>query len=207
MIKKYDSVKMQAAVAADRAIRVARWVAEGNRAGYKLGKGGRNPANKTPLDVNEQADCSGATAHFCGYDRFQGYEDDGDERWVNTDAILYAARPDAVEKGFASTAAIDDHGEPMFRVVRKGEQVMPGDLLVYGSTKVSGVRVPGHVGMITAVPGSFVRGGTNWWKHLTVVHCSPSNSRKFGPGHAIAATDAAIWRKKGYIVRPTFYVT
>jgi cell wall-associated NlpC family hydrolase len=205
-IKVNPSVQVTGAEAAARAEKEAHNVATGLPAFYKLGTGGRNPANDYPQDDAGKCDCSGFIAWAVGYDRFQGYDVHGEERWINTDAILYAANPSAVEPMFDTTAALRPDGKPNFRLVERAEKVAPGDLLVYGSTHVAGARIPGHVGLIVNVGGDFVRRGANWWKHLSVAHCSPSNSKKFGPGHAIAVTDATIWHTKGYIVRPTFYL-
>jgi hypothetical protein len=144
---------------------------------YKLGTGGRHPDADAPWDHQRQCDCSGFVAWVLGYDRLQS-----DDVWINTDAIL------------AGRAGL-------FGPVAAAEPVSVGDALVYGSIHVNGERRPGHVGIITEVAAGFVRGGPEWWRDLRVAHCSPSNSRAFGSGHAIAETDARIWRSKGRIVR------
>lgn len=207
MIKSYGRLSLTAEQAATRAAGKVREVKAGLNAYYKLGTGGRNP-NAGPLNTLGQADCSGFVAWACGYDRFQGYHG-SQERWVNTDAILYAAYPSAVDDGFETEAGMDVGPDGkmigMFRRIGKHDAIKPGDILVYGSVMLGGERRPGHTGIIVSVHSDFVRGGDMWWNHLDVAHCSPSNSRKFGVGHAIFTTNAAIWRKKGYIVRPTFY--
>lgn len=212
MIKTYGRLSLTASDAVARASSICKKVKDGAAAYYKLGTGGRNPGVNSPLNALGQADCSGFVAWACGYDRFQGYHGSR-ERWVNTDAILYAAYPEAVEDGFENEAALDPdtsgNGKMvgMFRRIGKQDPIKPGDILVYGSTRVGGERRPGHTGIIVDVHDDFVRGGDLWWTNLGVAHCAPSNSRKLGSGHAIAVTSAAAWRKKGYIVRPVFYAT
>ncbi len=163
--------------AVDTCARVRGGGAGREQAFYRLGKGGRHPEADVPWDDQRQCDCSGFVAWVLGYDRYRG-----DDVWINTDAILV---------GKAG----------LFRTVPKEEEVSVGDALVYGSVYVNGERRPGHVGVITEIAPSFVRGGPEWWRALKVAHCSPGNSRALGSGHAIAETDARIWRSKGRIVR------
>jgi hypothetical protein len=144
---------------------------------YKLGTGGRHPEHAAPWDARRQCDCSGFIAWIFGYDRYLG-----DDVWINTDAIV---RQDA---GLYAAVAAED-------------EVVAGDVLVYGSTYLNGERRPGHVGMITEIAAGFVRDDADWWRQLKVAHCSPSNSRQLGLGHAIAETDARIWRARGRFVR------
>jgi hypothetical protein len=90
-------------------------------------------------------------------------------------------------------------GFSMFDLVAKTEDVLPGDLLVYGSVYKNGERTPGHVGLITAVKTGFKRGAEDWHLFVRVAHSTPKHRTKYG--NCVAVTDARIWRKKGYIVR------
>lgn len=145
--------------------------------GYKLGSGGRNPAAARPYSSKGFVDCSGFVAWALGYDRWLGGDD-----WVNTDSILADSRGSNV--GF----------------LRPGtDEILPGDLLVYGSVYTNGERKPGHVGLITAVSKDFVRGSLGWWRNLTVAHATPRHRLRYG--NVVALTDAVAWRKRGYLVR------
>lgn len=156
--------------------------------------GGRNPEAPVPWDSNGHLDCSGFVAWCLGYDRYR----EVDDTWLNTTEILAEAQSEG--------APARDY----FRFVGKDERVLPGDVLVYGWKG----DTMGHTGVITDVLPGFVRGRwiplMEWWRNLRVTHCSPSNERtraSEGDGpHAIATTDARIWRRAGVIVRYTKFV-
>lgn len=175
-------IEMTREVAVGRAMAASRHLSYA----YKLGAGGRNPNSEHPYNNLGQVDCSGFVAWALGYDRLQpGDRSNQEGRWVYTDSI--------------QKDGINSRND--FRLVRKTESVLPGDLLVYAGTTVNGERKPGHVGMIVKVGPLFRRGEAGWHKHLSVAHATPSHRRKYG--NVVAVTDAVIWRKKGYIVRYT----
>jgi hypothetical protein len=168
---------------------------------YGLGRGGDDAAAPVPWDRMCRVDCSAAVAWALGYARNVG-------DW-NTSKIL----SDAFEMRFA-----DPNDGPMprinvgpgprtrFRPVDFDEVVLPGDVLVIDGVfeMRDGKRVrvrPGHVEMIVDVEPDFVRGGSRWYRDLVVAGSSPSKSKRFGPGHALAETDASFGRTRGYILR------
>ncbi len=108
--------------AENRALRALQWVGN-NGITYKLGAGGRTPAQLPYVKGEGELDCSGFVAWCCGYDRFQ--EGLG---WINTDAL---------EK-------LSDTSTSFIRV--SSDEVAAGDIVVYGA----GAKI-GHTGIVVAV--------------------------------------------------------
>ena len=171
----------------------------GQRGFYKLGKGGRNPAKNGPWDdvvtthpaTIPGCDCSGGIAWLLGYDRWQAPDD-----WFGTDRIVEDARA-RVHK--------------LFRLVKRDEVVLPGDVLVYASNPKLGLK-KGHVELITAVLPGFKRGsyvkGKEWYRFIESVGVSTGR----GDHAAQVRKTARLWAdqahggRDGYIVRYTGFV-
>ena len=117
---------------------------------YRLGKGGRRPADPTPFDRDGCCDCSGFASWCLGLDRYQPTAIDGG--WISTDSIVRDAQGP----------------HRMFREVPIGD-AKPGDLVVYPGRFVAGKRVGiGHVGVIVE-PGPTILA-------CKVAHCAASRS-------------------------------
>lgn len=168
---------------------------------YGLGRGGADAASPVPWDALCRVDCSAAVAWALGYARNVG-------DW-NTSRIL----SDAFAMRFADPAdgpmprIVKGPGpRTRFRAVEHGEPVLAGDVLVIDGVfeMRDGKRVrvrPGHVELVVEVEPDFVRGGPRWHRDLVVAGSSPSKSRRFGHGHALAENDASFGRTRGYILR------
>ena len=117
---------------------------------YKLGAGGRVPANATPFDA-QYCDCSGFVAWCCGVDRYQPKTIAGE--WIETSAMV--------------TDALNVHA--LFKLITPCE---PGDILVYGDRHDRGNVTEGHTGIISAVDEA--------GHPLAAIHCSHGNQRAFG---------------------------
>lgn len=148
--------------------------ARGQGIGYELGCGGTDPkkphpgarSKKWPKSVRLWCDCSGLVDWALGIVGRQH-----DKRWYNTDAI----EADAKKPG-----GIFD------RVT--AEQVLPGDVVVYGAGPAIG-----HTGIVTANPYAAPFGTERWWKDLRVVHCSSGNWRRYRD--AIRETTGLAFRR------------
>lgn len=163
---------------------------------YGLGRGGRKPAANRPYDSKGRVDCSGAVCWFLGFDRLQNDTDTGDmgdtirpdgtfpqhEVWYATDGIYDDAR------GVAG-----DHVN-WFELVPKGEDPLPGDLLVYPDYRVYGHTYQGHVEMVTKILPGFVRGRSDWWTYVESTGATPSNRLNYG--NVIASRAAKAFRAR-----------
>lgn len=227
-IKSYGISEITRAGAVSRAVQAA----SDRGYAYKLGAGARNPeapdcySTKT-YGGRRAVDCSGYISWCLGFDKFVGYSvpigpREEDEVWVYTDTI----QQDAI----LTNGYFPRHGfSRKFRLLRPGETVLPGDVVVYDSRYPSGgERIPGHCGIITEVGAGFVRGRTvwhkdkkdsygrpvlnaahkdNWFNNLKIAHATPSHRTKYG--NVVAITNAYAWRPVyregksdgGYIVR------
>ena len=135
---------------------------------YRLGKGGRRPLAPSPLDAAGLCDCSGFASWCLGLDRYQPGRIEGD--WISTTSIYRDAT--GPHQLFVADALAD---------------ARPGDLVVYPSTYLRGVRTGiGHVGVIVGVSGG--------WSGLDIVDCA---ARK---GAAIGHRTGELWGRKGGIV-------
>ncbi len=165
---------------------------------YRLGKGGRHPEYNGPwhdVPVKEGdpragtipgCDCSGGIAWILGYDRYQPPDD-----WFGTDRI--------VEDALARR-------HKLFRLVKRTEAVLPGDVLVYPSNPALGLK-KGHVELIVAVLPGFVRGqytkGSEWYRFVHSVGVSTGRRDRAAQVRKTARlwADQAHGGRDGYIVR------
>lgn len=157
---------------------------------YRLGKGGRNPALNGPWAIAADGafgtDCSGGIAWILGYDRYQPPDD-----WFGTDRIVEDARR-AKHK--------------LFRLVKRSEAVLPGDVLVYPSNPELGWK-KGHVELIVAVLPGFKRTnytkGSEWYRFVHSVGVSTGRRDRAARVRKTARlwADQAHGGRDGYIVR------
>ena len=150
---------------------VARALSVVGQGRYRLGKGGRRPANPTPFDAAGLCDCSGFAAWSMGFDRYQPGRIAGD--WISTTSLYNDATGPRRMFGAVELAA-----------------VQPGDLVVYPSRYRLGVRTSiGHVGVVVAATGP-------GWGGLDVVDCAG----RLPPAIAHRPDGGALWGRRGGIV-------
>lgn len=158
---------------------------------YRPGTGGRDPSKpvwKTfddpKLGKIPAADCSAGANNFCGEDRW----DEPTDTWYDTSEILADALRRKDNRRFKKVAAVD--------------QVLPGDLLVYGDKDGR----QGHVMMITKVLPGFKRGnlvkGQEWWRFIEGVDVSTRR----GDRACRVRKGAVLWAARGYFVRYLHWV-
>lgn len=160
---------------------------------YGLGYGGRYPDAPSPsctrcFDEDDKvcADphcqhCHGSgwiDTHRCDCSAFDAwclqYPRIG---WTNTDGILYDAR----------------HPGGVYELV-KPAAAAPGDVLVYGSTYVNGVRRhPGHTSIIETINGSLAPGTRRWWDAMVALDCAARRE-------AIGRRSGALWLRQGGVI-------
>jgi cell wall-associated NlpC family hydrolase len=143
----------------------------GLRIDYKLGKGGMNPATKSPAS-NGECDCSGFSSWCIGLSR-------------QTKDPFYVA----LNGGWLETTAMTADALRTGGILTKVDTPQPGDLIVYGDRVVNGRRSQGHVGIV-----SEVRDG----KASKVIHCSSGNARRV-PGRAVQETSPSLFFNAGAI--------
>lgn len=180
---------MTRAEALDRVVRLTRDVVAGKQSCYyDLGRGGTTPRADVPWDEKHRLDCTGWLAYGLGYDRYNPL---AKGRYLNSTEI--------VRQGMTEGAKLCD----WFDLIPSSRPVLPMDVIVFGwfDRDGDGDDDPGHGGIITSVSPTFVRHEPRWWEGLEVSDCSPSNSGKNGKGRALAFKNAAIWRKRGVILR------
>ena len=159
---------------------VARALSVVGQGRYRLGKGGRRPANLTPFDAAGLCDCSGFAAWSMGLDRYQPGRIAGD--WISTDAIVADAQGPG--RMFAVVGRLTAGG------LDRPAGWQPGDLVVYPGRRVLGRRVAiGHVGVVVAVTGP-------GWSGLDVVDCAGRRP----PAIAHRPDGGALWGRRGGVV-------
>jgi hypothetical protein len=166
---------------------VARALAQRGLGWYKLGGGAiftaPNCVSPQKNQFPDTCDCSGLVAYVFLYRRGP---------W-NTDAIVR----DALGP------------KKRFRKIEMGETVRPSDIIVKPGPDKNGDGQrdsPGHIGIITGVLPTFVRGAPDYWKHLLVTHSSgakqntidPQTGKRYG---TVRQTEAYSWKTSGYLVR------
>lgn len=118
----FDALKLQ--------LRVTRAIAAtGFGVTYKLGKGGFNPADKTP---GAQCDCSGFLSWVAGISRFQGDKNKPWSKhleWIETSAMVEDARG----------------AQRLFKIIDKP---VPGCFIAYRDRRVLGIPRQGHCGLV-----------------------------------------------------------
>lgn len=160
---------------------------------YELGAGGRKPSNKDPLGDSRKGkpgrmycDCSGFVCWSLGIDRLQTWANSNpdDDTWYSCEWMI----EDALSEKYV-----------LFEKIPLDKQVMPGDIIVYGP---KGKMKWGHVGLITSVLPGFKRGETDWWKFLSITHCSTGGTAAVRTSNAKIWYDALIKKDSGaYIIR------
>lgn len=117
----------------------------------------------------------------------------------------------SVEDDINCNSALEDaqHKQELFTLVKPGEEVRPGDLLIYPTFYLAGHPKPwiGHVCIVIRVPPGWVL-GKNRFSELTVAQCHGPDT--FTPG--VVITDGSIWDQhdhmwpgelqRSYVVRP-----
>jgi hypothetical protein len=143
---------------------------------YRLGGGAVRAARDTCADATNTCDCSAYVCWTLGIDKQgsypylvpPGHVVEPGNQWYGTDNIW----TDAVH---LDVGLFQQIGEPA-----------PGCLMVFPTRRsASGKSTPGHIGLVTRVDGTGVKG---------VLHCSASNFKAFGD--AIQETDDAVFRNK-----------
>jgi hypothetical protein len=161
--------------------------------------GGRNPSALTCATnwtdaaghVWHTSDCIGFLAWDQGFSRhqpkaiFETYEGS-----INCDALIIDARGDGWQTAHPM--------KPRNQLFREIARPHPGCMIVMPSIyPKGGGRVPGHCGIVVAVPAEWDP-ATPQLELIGVVHCSPSNVKR--TGQAIGRTSGLIWstRKWGF---------
>lgn len=141
---------------------------------YRLGAGGRDPSEPTPLDAAGRCDCSGFLC-WCWCEPRRDSADGEDEiagEWIWTDGLYRDAR-----------------GPQRFGREIAAPHVQPGDALVYRGN-LPGQRI-GHCAVVIDRP-AVVR----CFADVTVIHCHA------GRAPAITRSSGALWdRKNGIAIR------
>ena len=157
---------------------VARALSVVGQGRYRLGKGGRRPANLTPFDAAGLCDCSGFAAWSMGLDRYQPGRIAGD--WISTDAIVADAQGPG--RMFAVVGRLTAAG------LDRPAGWQPGDLVAYPGRRALGRRVAiGHVGVIVEVGATIAA--------CRVCHCAASGRV------AVRVSDGRPWAARGIVVR------
>lgn len=171
----------------------------------KYPNGGQNPETEHPFvpypPYKKVADCIGLVLWAEGISRtFNG-----------TDTIPpFPATPHIAGPSINCQSLVDEmmgfkrrKGQPDYpggRFFSKQTIPRPGDMIVFSGNPHGHiaviVEVPTEAPLILSVDNWITRDQGNKKAALRIIHCSPSNEKKF-LGHAVAETDAWVFRGKG----------
>lgn len=174
-VNSYEKCNAQEAVARAQAI-VGKgghyFLGEGD---YNVGKPGNPPGLDLPWTGEGGSDCAGfAICWAWKLRRHRPGFNSGPWASVSDDVNCNSAYEDGL------------HKQELFVAVKPGEQVAPGDLLLYPTFVLGGKRFIGHVGLIESVPDGFTYGD---WRRLSILQCHGPNG--YTPG--VVRTDGSIW--------------